>query len=164
MKNVEVLVVQSCQTLCDPTNISQPGSSVHGILQARILEQIAIPFSRDLPDAGIEPESFTPKYGWTNITRYLTEVKETMMNKQNDLWRKRQIYYRKQKRTLPNNPNSYSQNCKNDSGFIKWEQGAIKGSNQRIRESPWKKKYYGKIKNFVDAKYSVQSSSASPWL
>ena len=38
---------------------SSPGSSVHGILQARILEWIAIPFSRDLPDPGIEPESPT---------------------------------------------------------------------------------------------------------
>ena len=31
-----------------------PGSSVHGILQARILEWVAMPFSRDLPDPGIE--------------------------------------------------------------------------------------------------------------
>ena len=34
-----------------------PGSSVHGILQARILEWVDIPFSRDLPDAGIKPGS-----------------------------------------------------------------------------------------------------------
>ena len=32
-----------------------PSSSIHGILQARILEWLAIPFSRDLPDPGIEP-------------------------------------------------------------------------------------------------------------
>ena len=36
---------------------SPPGSSVHGILQARILEWVAMPPSRDLPDPGIEPES-----------------------------------------------------------------------------------------------------------
>ena len=36
---------------------SPPGSSVHGILQARTLEWVAIPFSRDLPDPGIEPGS-----------------------------------------------------------------------------------------------------------
>ena len=48
MKNVEVLVVQSCQTLCDPTNISQPGSSVHGISQTRILEWVSISFSRGI--------------------------------------------------------------------------------------------------------------------
>ena len=43
---VKVLVVQSCQTLCEPINCSLPGSSAHGILQARILEWVAIPFSR----------------------------------------------------------------------------------------------------------------------
>ena len=41
-----VLVAQSCPTLCDPMGCSPPASSVHGILQARILEWIAIPFSR----------------------------------------------------------------------------------------------------------------------
>ena len=35
-----------CPTLCDPMNRSPPGSSVHGILQARILEWIAMPFSK----------------------------------------------------------------------------------------------------------------------
>ena len=39
-------VVQSYLTLCDPMDCSPPGSSVHGILQARILEWVAIPFSR----------------------------------------------------------------------------------------------------------------------
>ena len=34
----KVLVAQSCLTLCDPVNWSPPGSSVHGIFQARILE------------------------------------------------------------------------------------------------------------------------------
>ena len=43
---VGVLVAQSCPTLCDPTNCSPSGSFIHGILQARILEWIAIPFSR----------------------------------------------------------------------------------------------------------------------
>ena len=41
-----VLVTQSCLTLCDPMDCSLPGSSVHGILQARILEWVAILFSR----------------------------------------------------------------------------------------------------------------------
>ena len=41
-----VLVAQSCLTLCDPTDCSPPVSSVHGILQARTLERITIPFSR----------------------------------------------------------------------------------------------------------------------
>ena len=43
---MKVLVAQSCPTLCDPMNSSLPGSSVHGILLARILEWVAIPFSR----------------------------------------------------------------------------------------------------------------------
>ena len=54
---MKVLVVLSCLTLCDSMNCSPPGSSVRGILQARILEWAAIPFSRDLPDPGIEPGS-----------------------------------------------------------------------------------------------------------
>ena len=40
------LVAQSCLTLCDPMDCSLPGSSVHGILQARIQEWVAITFSR----------------------------------------------------------------------------------------------------------------------
>ena len=43
---VKVLVAQSCPTPCDPMGYGLPGSSVHGILQARILEWVAIPFSR----------------------------------------------------------------------------------------------------------------------
>ena len=39
-----VLVTQSCPTLCNPMDCSPPGSSVHGILQARILEWAAISF------------------------------------------------------------------------------------------------------------------------
>ena len=44
-----VLVAQSCPTLRDPMDCSPPGSSVHGIPQARILERVAIPFSRGFP-------------------------------------------------------------------------------------------------------------------
>ena len=43
---VKMLVTQSCLTLCDPVDCSPPDSSVHGILQARILEWVAIFFSR----------------------------------------------------------------------------------------------------------------------
>ena len=39
-------VTQSCSTLCDPVDCSPPGSSIHGILQARILELVAISFSK----------------------------------------------------------------------------------------------------------------------
>ena len=41
-----VLVPQSCLTLCDPMDCSPPGSSVHGVSQARILEWVPISFSR----------------------------------------------------------------------------------------------------------------------
>ena len=44
-------------TLFGPTDCSPPGSSVHGILQARMLEWVAISSSRDLPNPGIEPRS-----------------------------------------------------------------------------------------------------------
>ena len=37
--------LQSCPTLCNPVDCSLPGSSVHGIFQARVLEQVAIAFS-----------------------------------------------------------------------------------------------------------------------
>ena len=40
--------------LCNPTDCSLPGSCVHGILQARILEWLACPTPGDLPDPGIE--------------------------------------------------------------------------------------------------------------
>ena len=40
---------QSCPTLCDPTDCSPPGSSVHGTLQARILEWVATSYSRGSP-------------------------------------------------------------------------------------------------------------------
>ena len=39
-------VAQSCLTLCDPMDCSLPGSSIHGIFQARVLEWVAISFSR----------------------------------------------------------------------------------------------------------------------
>ena len=45
-KRKESEVTQSCLTLCDPTDCSLPGSSIHGIFQARVLEWVAIPFSR----------------------------------------------------------------------------------------------------------------------
>ena len=41
-----VKLLQLCLTLCDPMDCSPPGSSVHGILQARILEWVAMPSSR----------------------------------------------------------------------------------------------------------------------
>ena len=48
---VTQLVTQSCLTLCNPMDCSLPGSSLHAISQARILEWVAIPFSRGIPPA-----------------------------------------------------------------------------------------------------------------
>ena len=52
-------VAQSCPTLCDPVNYIPPGSSVHGILQPRILEWTVMPFSRNwrrfIPTQGLNP-------------------------------------------------------------------------------------------------------------
>ena len=45
---MKVLVAHSCLTLCGLMDCSLPGSLVHGILQARILEWVAIPFSRGI--------------------------------------------------------------------------------------------------------------------
>ena len=49
--------LQSRLTLFDLRDCSPPGSFVHGISQAKILEWVAISFSGDLPDPGIEPMS-----------------------------------------------------------------------------------------------------------
>ena len=55
---MHVKSLQSCLTLCDPMGCSPLGSSVHGILQASILEWAAVSSSGDIPDPGIEPVSF----------------------------------------------------------------------------------------------------------
>ena len=72
MALLHIKSLQSCPTLCNPINYRQPGSSVHGILQARVLEWVAISFSRGSP--GIEPPSpalagrfFTTSATWEAI-------------------------------------------------------------------------------------------------
>ena len=52
---MKVLVTQLCLTLCNPVDCSLLVSSVHGILQARILEWFSLPSPENLPDPGIEP-------------------------------------------------------------------------------------------------------------
>ena len=52
---MHVQSLQSWPSLCHTIDCRLPGSSVHGIFQARILEWVAIYFSRDLPNPGIEP-------------------------------------------------------------------------------------------------------------
>ena len=60
-ESVKSLVVQLCLILSDLMDCSPPGSSVHGILQARILEWLPFPSPGDLTDPGIEPGSPTLK-------------------------------------------------------------------------------------------------------
>ena len=50
-------VAQLCLTLCDPMDCSLPGSSVHGIFQARVLSGLPFPSPGDLPNPEIEPRS-----------------------------------------------------------------------------------------------------------
>ena len=55
---MKVLVAQLCPTLCDPMDCSPPGSSVHGLLQARILGVGSHSLLQgNLPDTGIKPGS-----------------------------------------------------------------------------------------------------------
>ena len=54
---VTVLVAQSCPTLCDPMDCDPPGSSVHGILQARYWSGLPFSSPGDLPEPGTEPGS-----------------------------------------------------------------------------------------------------------
>ena len=54
---VRVLVAQSCLTLCDPMDYNPPGSSVHGISQATILEWVLFPSPGELPYPWVESAS-----------------------------------------------------------------------------------------------------------
>ena len=84
------MCVQSCLTLCDPMGYSLPGSPVHGILQARILELSAISSSRDLPDSGIEPESSALVGGLFTTEPKGNVNKQSVLIKYLDLIRRRQ--------------------------------------------------------------------------
>ena len=87
---MRVKLLQSCSTLWDPMDCSPPGFSVHGVLQAKLLE-MPFPPPRDLPDPGIEPVSlgcpalaegfFTTSATWeapTNKIPYLMPKKDKM--------------------------------------------------------------------------------------
>ena len=67
-------VAQSCPTLCESMDCSPPGSSVHGILQARILEWVAISFSKG---------SSWPR-DWTQVSR--------IAGRRFNLWATREAY------------------------------------------------------------------------
>ena len=74
---VKVLVIQSNSTLGDPMDCSLPGSSVHGILQVRILEWIAFLSPGDLPDPGIEHKSPTVQADFYYLSHKQSEAIKT---------------------------------------------------------------------------------------
>ena len=73
---------QSCLALCQPMDCTPPGSSVHGISQARILECIAFPFPGDLPYPGIKPASLVSPAligeFFTNFNTWEQDMKQKM--------------------------------------------------------------------------------------
>ena len=77
-----VLVAQSCPTLCNPVDCSLPGSSVHAILQARILEWIAILFS----SGSSQPRDQTQVFQIAGRFFIVTNPRLFLMNKSQVLW------------------------------------------------------------------------------
>ena len=77
-------LLHSCPTVCDLMDCSLPGSPVHEILSARILEWAAMPAPGDLPDPEIEPASLTSPVltGGLFTTRTTWKPKETYIYKQ----------------------------------------------------------------------------------
>ena len=76
LNKVKVLVAQSCPALCNPMDYSPPGSSLHGILQARILEWIIFPSPGDFPNPGIKsrsPALWADSTIWATREAYLCE-------------------------------------------------------------------------------------------
>ena len=63
-----VVIAQSCLNLCDPKDYSLPGSSVHGNSQARIVEWVAIPFSRG--SSQIRDGTHVSRYGRQILYHY----------------------------------------------------------------------------------------------
>ena len=77
------LVAKSSPTLCNPMDCMQPSSSVHGILQARILEWAAFPPLGDLPNPGIEPASPALQVGSLLLSHRKTlKMTQTLINKE----------------------------------------------------------------------------------
>ena len=73
---VKVLVIQSYLTLCDPMDCSPPGSFFHGIIQARIVEWVAIPFSRgsSQPRDWIQVSHIASRFFTSWATREVQEI------------------------------------------------------------------------------------------
>ena len=78
--SVKVSAAQSCPTLCDPLGCSLPGSSVHGILQARTLEWVAVPFSRGSSQPGDRPQVSCTACRFSRASSPATGVSEQASN------------------------------------------------------------------------------------
>ena len=95
-KQVKAVVTQSCLTLCDPMDCNPPGSSVHGILQARILGWVAMPPAPvELVELGFKPRPGAPEPALapghassydTGDGRWRREVRNVSMTEQNERW------------------------------------------------------------------------------
>ena len=70
-------LLQSCPILCDPTDCSLPGSSVRGILQARILEWAANP---EIKPTSLMPPAFAREFFTASAIREAPKVRETSGN------------------------------------------------------------------------------------
>ena len=73
-------VIQSCPTLRDPMDCSQPGSSVHGIFQARVLEWGAIAFSTMDLSLGELQDSVMDREAWLAVTHGDTKSRTRLSN------------------------------------------------------------------------------------
>ena len=74
-------VTQSCPILCNPMDYSPPGSSVHGILQARILEWVAISFSRGSSPPRDQTSSIDSSFGITAHSEAVVGAREPLPQK-----------------------------------------------------------------------------------
>ena len=74
-------VTQSCPTLCDPMDCSLPGSSAHGIFQARVLEWVAIAFSVRGEEASVKKKKKNPgvKVGMGGIIKTLQPISVALL-------------------------------------------------------------------------------------
>ena len=69
-------VAQSCPTLSDPMDYSPPGSSIHGIFQARVLEWGAIAFSNHLHQAALRETGNNCVLGWQAASCFMEKKRE----------------------------------------------------------------------------------------
>ena len=79
---VEVLVTESCLTLCDPLDCSLPSSSVHGILQASTPQRVAISFPRGSPRPRDGTQVVAGRFFtvWATVRNHITRASRTLFS------------------------------------------------------------------------------------